>query len=281
MQKIRLDALLIERDLAESLADAQKWIMAGQVQVNGQMVWSPGQRVAADAAVTLEQGLRFVSRGGEKLEPALLAFGLGTLGGRVCADVGSSTGGFTDCLLQHGAGKVYAIDVGYGILHWKLRQDARVVMMERTNARHVSQLPEPVRLVTVDASFISLRVLLPVIRGWFAAEGDRVGDDPLGGNPSGGEVVALIKPQFEASRGEVSRGEGVIQDPAVHRQVLEDVLSFAHSQNYAIRGLVRSSLKGPKGNVEFLLHLAFPGGAEEESGQAMIDRALAIENLHG
>ncbi len=190
--------------------------------------------------VTVESGPRFVSRGGEKLEAALQAFGC-DVRGKACADVGASTGGFTDCLLQHGALRVYAIDVGYGILHWKLRSDDRVIVLERTNARYLESLPEPVSFITIDASFISLKLLLPVVRGWF--------------DPEGGQVIALIKPQFEAGREEVNRGEGVIQDPEVHRAVLADILAFASSAGFAVRGLIRSPLRGPKGNVEFLTWL--------------------------
>jgi 23S rRNA (cytidine1920-2'-O)/16S rRNA (cytidine1409-2'-O)-methyltransferase len=157
--------------------------------------------------------------------------------------VGASTGGFTDCLLQHGARRVYAIDVGKGILHWKLRSDPRVTVMEETNARHVVSLPEAVTLVTVDASFISLRILLPVIRGWFT---------PAALANEAGDVLALIKPQFEAGRRQVSRGDGVIRDPEIHRQVLLDVVSFAQNNGFGLRGLVRSPVLGPKGNTEFL-----------------------------
>jgi 23S rRNA (cytidine1920-2'-O)/16S rRNA (cytidine1409-2'-O)-methyltransferase len=264
MQKVRLDVLMTERGLSESRSLAQKLVMAGQVRVNGQLVTKPAVRFDADVAVVVDMGPRFVSRGGEKLEPALLAFGLDALGGRVCVDVGASTGGFTDCLLQHGAGRVYAVDVGYGILHWKLRNDPRVVIMERTNARFVESFPEPIELVTIDASFISLRILLPPVQKWFGEHA--------------GEVVALIKPQFEAGRQAVSRGDGVIQDPAVHRQVLEDVLSFTHNLGFGIRGLIRSPLKGPKGNIEFLMHLAFPFAAEqalpEETLLSLIASAL-------
>jgi 23S rRNA (cytidine1920-2'-O)/16S rRNA (cytidine1409-2'-O)-methyltransferase len=247
MQKIRLDVLMTERGLVESRSLAQKLVMAGQVRVNGQMVIKPADRFLPDVVIEIDHGPRYVSRGGEKLEAALHAFGLEELQGRICADVGASTGGFTDCLLQHGAGKVYAVDVGYGELHWKLRNDPRVVVMERTNARYVSGFPEPVSLVTVDASFISLRILLPVVRGWFTDES--------------GEVVALIKPQFEAGRAEVSRGDGVIQDPKIHRRVLSEILSYARAENYAVRGLIRSPLKGPKGNSEFLVHLGLENQA--------------------
>jgi 23S rRNA (cytidine1920-2'-O)/16S rRNA (cytidine1409-2'-O)-methyltransferase len=219
--------------------------MAGQVRVNGQVVLKPSAQIPTTDTIEVEHGPKFVSRGGDKLEPALLAFGLDDLQGWVCADVGASTGGFTDCLLQHGAQRVYAVDVGYGVLHWKLRSDPRVISQERTNARFVTGFPEPVQFVTVDASFISLRILLPVIRAWF---GDRVG-----------QVVALIKPQFEAGREDAARGDGVIRDPAVHRQVLLSVLEHAQTTGYGVKGLIRSPLLGPKGNVEFLAHLRLPG----------------------
>jgi 23S rRNA (cytidine1920-2'-O)/16S rRNA (cytidine1409-2'-O)-methyltransferase len=243
MRKIRLDVLLADRGLAESRSQAQKLVMAGQVRVNGQVVIKPAVTFTNDVEIAVDLGPRYVSRGGEKLEAALSAFELDQLNGQVCVDVGASTGGFTDCLLQHGAGKVYAVDVGYGVLHWKLRNDPRVVVMERTNARYIEGFPEPVSLVTIDASFISLKILLPPLKGWLAG---------------GGEAVALIKPQFEAGRSEVSRGDGVIQDPEVHRQVLAQILTFAQEQGFEIRGLIRSPLKGPKGNIEFLVHLAYP-----------------------
>ncbi len=249
MPKDRLDVLLTERGLAESRSQAQRLIMAGLVRVNGQVVFKPATKFTPEVEVTLDRGPRFVSRGGEKLEGALVAFRLENLQDKVCADIGASTGGFTDCLLQHGAAKVYAVDVGYGELHWKLRNDPRVVVMERTNARYLQSLPEPVDLVTIDASFISLKLLLPLAGGW------------LGGQE--GEVIALIKPQFEAGRVEVSRGDGVIQDPLIHRRVLEEILAFAAENGFGIRGLVRSPLKGPKGNTEFLVWLALPGETSE------------------
>ncbi|MEZ0395432.1 MAG: TlyA family RNA methyltransferase [Anaerolineales bacterium] len=235
MGKIRLDLLLVERGLAESRAKAQALILAGQVRVDGQVADRPASPVAGDAQIVVERGPRFVSRGGEKLEAALAAFAI-EVGGRVCADVGASTGGFTDCLLQRGAAKVYAIDVGKGLLHWKLRSDRRVVVMEETNARFVERLPEPVSLVTIDASFISLKILLPVVKGWGAEA----------------EVVALIKPQFEAGRRESARHKGVIRDPDIHRAVLSDVLTFSQEIGFGLRGLIRSPILGPKGNVEFL-----------------------------
>lgn len=241
MEKQRLDVLLVNRALVESRALAQRLVMAGQVRVDGVVVLKPSVQFSSSASIEIQETPRYVSRGGEKLQAALQAFELTDLKGRICADVGASTGGFTDCLLQHGAVKVYAIDVGHGILHWKLRNDPRVVVMERTNARFIPSLPEPVHLVSVDASFISLRNLLGGIAGWLAPKG---------------LVIALVKPQFEAGRRDAARGEGVIRDTAVHAAVLEQVLTFAVSEGFGIQGVIRSPLVGPKGNVEFLVKLA-------------------------
>ncbi|RPJ23844.1 MAG: TlyA family RNA methyltransferase, partial [Chloroflexi bacterium] len=228
--KVRLDILLVERGLAESRAKAQALIMAGQVRVAGQVALKPATAVPADSALTIDSGPRFVSRGGEKLDAVFAAFEI-EVAGWVCADVGASTGGFTDCLLQHGAAKVYAIDVGKGILHWKLRNDPRVVVMEETNARFVESLPEPVSLVTVDASFISLKILLPVIKKWIFSSPlylspTRAEPDGEAERGSEGGIIALIKPQFEAGRKDVSRGDGDIRDPEIHRPVLLDVLGL-------------------------------------------------------
>jgi 23S rRNA (cytidine1920-2'-O)/16S rRNA (cytidine1409-2'-O)-methyltransferase len=244
MKKIRLDLLLVERGLADSRNLAQRLVMEGLVRVNGQRVLRSSANISPDALVIVEQRPPFVSRGGEKLEAALQAFDV-SIPGRVCADVGASTGGFTDCLLQHAAARVYAIDVGRGILDWKLRQDLRVVVMEGTNARFVQRLPEPVQVITVDVSFISLKVILPVVKGWL------VSGDP----PPKGSVIALIKPQYEAGRKQVSRGKGVIRDPNIHCQVLSDLLADLQRMGYAVRGLIRSPLTGPKGNTEFLTWL--------------------------
>ena len=264
MAKVRLDVLLVERGLAESRAKAQALIMAGQVRVAGQVTLKPATAIPADSVLTVDSGPRFVSRGGEKLEAALEAFGL-DVSGWVCADVGASTGGFTDCLLQRGAAKIYAIDVGKGILHWKLRNDPRVVVMEETNARFVESLPEPVSLVTVDASFISLRILLPVIKKWDFAE--RKKKEERGG------IIALIKPQFEAGKKDVSRGDGVIRDPEIHKQVLLDILDFAQNEDFEIRGLLKSPLLGPKGNTEFL---AWLGEEKHDSDvNALITKVLS------
>ncbi|HLF02703.1 MAG TPA: TlyA family RNA methyltransferase [Anaerolineales bacterium] len=244
-KKERLDILIYTRGLAESREKARRLIMAGEVMVAGQLVDKPGTLVPVGAAIDLKVGPRFVSRGGEKLLAALAEFKLQPVGW-LCADVGASTGGFTDCLLQHGAAKVYAIDVGVGILDWKLRNDPRVVVMENTNARYVESLPEPVRLVTIDAAFISLKLLLPVVTKWLTPDG---------------EIVALIKPQFEAGKDRVGK-KGVVRDPEVHREVLMEVLRFAESIGLIARGLIRSPLLGPAGNVEFLAGLVGQGESQ-------------------
>ncbi|HUI87319.1 MAG TPA: TlyA family RNA methyltransferase [Anaerolineales bacterium] len=253
MTNVRLDVLLVERGLAESRAKAQALIMARHVRVNGQTALKAAAAIKPDATLTIDSAPRFVSRGGEKLDAALETFPI-QVTGRTCADVGASTGGFTDCLLQHGAAKVYALDVAKGILHWKLRNDRRVVLMEETNARFVEALPERISLATIDASFISLKVLLPVAKKWLAPS-------PRFPLPPG-EIVALIKPQFEAGKKEVARGDGVVRDRAIHRQVLVDVLTFAQEAGFSLRGLMRSPLTGPKGNIEFLLWLGFQDGRE-------------------
>jgi 23S rRNA (cytidine1920-2'-O)/16S rRNA (cytidine1409-2'-O)-methyltransferase len=264
MEKSRLDVLLVERGLAESRSLAQRLVMAGQVRVDGQVVLRAAASVQADAILEIDQGPRFASRGGEKLAAALQAFSI-QVKGKLCADVGASTGGFTDCLLQHGALRVYAIDVGHGILDWKLRQDPRVVVMEDTNARFVEILPEPVQLVTVDVSFISLKIILPVVMRWLAK------DRP------GGSVIALVKPQFEAGRHEVARGKGVIRDPLLHRQVILDVLGSTTALGYALHGLIRSPITGPKGNVEFLAWLEYPA-EQQVSIESLIDTLFEAQN---
>jgi len=268
MSKVRLDVLLVERGLAESRAKAQALIMAGQVRVADQVALKPATAVAADSVLTVDSGPRFVSRGGEKLDAVLEAFEIDVTG-LTCADVGASTGGFTDCLLQRGAAKVYAIDVGKGILHWKLRNDPRVVVMEETNARYIESLSEQVSLVTVDASFISLKILLPVVKKWLT---------PLQLPPFSakmGGIIALIKPQFEAGKKDVSRGDGVIRDPEIHKQVLLDVLGFAQKEGFQIQGLIKSPLLGPKGNAEFLAWLdPLPAELKHKDLLQMIERVL-------
>ena len=242
--KPRLDELLVQRGLAESRAQAQRLIGAGAVRVNGHPATKAGHPVPADAALAVDQPARFVSRGGEKLEEAFRRFGLDATG-RVCLDIGASTGGFTDCLLQHGAVRVYAVDVGHGQLHWKLRQDARVVVKEGVNARYLGagDLPEQPTLAVVDVSFISLTKILPAVKELLA---------------SGGSLITLIKPQFEAGREQVGRG-GVVREAGVRAQVIEAVRKFGTEQvGLEWLGVCESPLVGPAGNVEFLAHWKKP-----------------------
>jgi 23S rRNA (cytidine1920-2'-O)/16S rRNA (cytidine1409-2'-O)-methyltransferase len=277
MPKVRLDVLLVERGLADSRAKAQAMIMAGQVRVADQVALKPATAVDSDSTLTVDSGPRFVSRGGEKLDAAFEAFKIDVTG-LVCADVGASTGGFTDCLLQRGAAKVYAIDVGKGILHWKLRNDPRVVVMEETNARYIESLPEKINLVTIDASFISLKILLPVVKKWtplrLPPNSANLGGVPRPKGVGEGGMIALIKPQFEAGKKDVSRGDGVIRDPEIHKQVLLDVLTFAQNEGFGIRGLVKSPLLGPKGNVEFLAWMDQNASPEGSDFENMIQEAI-------
>ncbi|HVO71176.1 MAG TPA: TlyA family RNA methyltransferase [Aggregatilineaceae bacterium] len=257
-EKVRLDVLLAERGLAPSREAARRMIMAGEVRVEGEVRDKPGLRVARDAGVEVRQAPRFVSRGGEKLAAALATFPV-SVEDRVCADVGASTGGFTDCLLQSGAARVYAIDVGYGQLDYRLRSDPRVVVIERTNARYIPALDEPVSLIVVDVSFIPLRYLLPVFRGWLTEVAD---------------LIVLIKPQFEAGKGQVGKG-GVVRDPEIHRRVLREVLTAARDNGYAVGGVIPSPLQGPAGNVEFLSWLSIGRAAAEMTLDAVVDEAVA------
>ena len=238
--KERIDILVLTRGLAPSREKARAMIMAGEVLVDGTVVDKAGTRVSIEADVTVTSKPRFVSRGGDKLAAALEAFPV-DVHNRICADVGASSGGFTDALLQYGAARVYAIDVGYGQIDYGLRKDPRVVVIERTNARHVEQLAEPVSIVSIDASFISLRLLLPVVKGWLTPSAD---------------VIPLIKPQFEAGQRDISKG-GVVRDHDVHARVLRDVVGFAIGIGFTVRGLITSPLKGPAGNSEFLAWLAY------------------------
>lgn len=255
-RKERLDLLMVELGLAASRQQAQRLIMAGQVLVDGQAVDKPGSRVAVAARVQATAALPYVSRGGVKLAAALDAFDL-DVGSWVAADVGASTGGFTDCLLQRGAVRVYAIDVGYGQLAWKLQQDERVVVMDRTNARYLVRLPEEVDLATIDASFISLKLTLPAAGRWLRPEG---------------HIVSLVKPQFEAGREQVGRG-GVVRDPAVHRAVLLELLAWGEAQGLGPQGLIRSPITGPAGNVEFLAHWQ-PGFGVKIQVQRLVEACL-------
>ena len=241
-QKERLDVYLTEHAYAETRSKAQALIMAGLVYVDGQKVDKPGFSVTEEQSVELRgAACPYVSRGGLKLEKALRDFGVDPTG-FVCSDSGASTGGFTDCLLQQGARKVFAIDVGYGQLAWKIRSDPRVVCMERTNIRNVSpeDLGEPLDLSVIDVSFISLKLVLPVIWQLLKPEG---------------QVLCLIKPQFEAGKDKVGK-KGVVREPEVHREVLEHFLETAKEIGFAVRNLTFSPVKGPEGNIEFLGHLS-------------------------
>jgi 23S rRNA (cytidine1920-2'-O)/16S rRNA (cytidine1409-2'-O)-methyltransferase len=260
----RLDVLLVERGLAPSRERARALIMAGEVTVAGRVVDKAGTLVSVDATCALvgpAAELRFVSRGGLKLERALDAFALDP-SGLVALDVGASTGGFTDVLLRRDAARVYAVDVGHGQLAWTLRTDPRVVVMERTNIRHLASLPEPVGCAVADVSFISLRLVLPPIARLLAP---------------GAWVVALVKPQFEAGRAAANRGGGVISDPAVHRQVLGDLLDWlarwpdpASGAPLVPRGLVGSPIVGRDGNHEYLLWLSASAGNDETATASAI-----------
>ena len=256
--KERLDLLLVKLGLAETRSKAQRLIMAGEVSVGGRIYDKPGRQVPCDAEITVRRRPRYVSRGGEKLEKALEEFGI-DVSGLVAADIGASTGGFTDCLLRHGARRVYAIDVGYGQLDWKLRQDPRVVVMERTNIRYLEGLPEPVDIVTIDVSFIGLELVLPK-----AVE-------LLGGE---GEIIPLVKPQFQAGRGKVGKG-GVVRDPEIHREVLEAVIKLAGDLGLAPVDAVASPIKGPAGNIEFLLRLTLGKGCEPVQTESLVRKAIS------
>ena len=238
MTRQRLDQVLVERGLSESREKAQRLILAGQVTVNGAVADKPGRPCPADAAIAIAEPERYVSRGGLKLEHALDHFQL-DVRGRTCVDVGSSTGGFTDCLLQRGAARVYAVDVGKGQLHWRLRTDPRVVVMEEVNARHLSpdRFPEALHVATADVSFISLTLVLPAVITILQP---------------GALAVTLIKPQFEAGREQVGRG-GVVRDPAVHAAVIDRVRLFGTGTlGLTWRGVTESPIRGPAGNIEFL-----------------------------
>ena len=240
--KKRLDVLLTERLYAETRTKAQAIIMSGNVYVNGQKADKPGMSFEETVDIEVRGAVcPYVSRGGLKLEKALRDFGVDVTG-FVCSDSGASTGGFTDCLLQQGASKVFAIDVGYGQLDWKIRSDPRVVVMERTNVRYVTpeQLGEPLDLSVIDVSFISLNIVLPVIKTFL--------------KPQSGQVLCLIKPQFEAGKEKVGK-KGVIRDPETHKEVLDNFVALADRLGFTILGLTFSPVKGPEGNIEFLGHL--------------------------
>ena len=240
--KERLDVLLVKQGLAESREKAKAVIMSGDVFVDGQREDKAGSMFDPDKCKieVRVNTLRYVSRGGLKLEKAMKEFGL-SLQDTVCMDIGASTGGFTDCMLQNGAKKVYSIDVGYGQLAWKLRTDERVVNMERTNFRYVTheQIPEDIDFASVDVSFISLKIILPVLRELLKSDG---------------QAVCLIKPQFEAGREKIGK-KGVIRDPQVHIEVVENTVSFALENGFDVKNLDFSPIKGPEGNIEYLMHI--------------------------
>ena len=259
--KKRLDLLLVERGLEESRQRAQAVIMSGVVYVDGRKADKPGTAVSAAAAVEVRgDRLPYVSRGGLKLEKAMKTFPI-RLEGAVCADVGASTGGFTDCMLQNGAARVYAVDVGRGQLAWKLRNDPRVVCLERTNARYLSreQVPEELSFASVDVSFISLKLILPPLAALLG---------------EGGQAVSLVKPQFEAGREKVGK-KGVVRDPAVHLEVLERYLDHAKEAGLTVLGLTWSPIRGPEGNIEYLGFLQKGGGNVPE-----LDLKALVEESH-
>ena len=266
--KKRLDVLLAERGLQESRQKAQAVIMSGEVFVNGQRVDKPGTAVAEDARIEIRGGtLAYVSRGGLKLEKAMASFPI-DLNGAVCADIGASTGGFTDCMLQNGAARVYAVDVGYGQLAWKLRSDPRVVCLERTNARYLTreQVPDALDFASVDVSFISLKLILPPLNGLLK---------------EGGHAACLVKPQFEAGREKVGK-KGVVRDPAVHLEVLEHFLDHAREAGFAVLGLTYSPIRGPEGNIEYLGYLEKgPWQACTFDLRALVDESHQTLKEHG
>lgn len=265
----RLDALLVSRGLYPTRSRAAAAILAGEVSVGGAPAAKAGQQVAGDADIEVRAGPRYVSRGGLKLERAFQVFSLDAAG-RVALDAGASTGGFTDCLLQHGARRVIAVDVGYGQLDWRLRQDERVTVLERRNLRYLEprELPESPSLATLDLSFISLKKILAAVIKCLQP---------------GFEIVALVKPQFEAGRRQVGSG-GVVRDPAVHRRVLDDIWSFAGEQGCRVCGLTDSGTPGPNGNIEYLLWLrdaAGEGCRQPERGEAIEAALAALEGAEG
>jgi 23S rRNA (cytidine1920-2'-O)/16S rRNA (cytidine1409-2'-O)-methyltransferase len=248
--------------LIESRQKAQAVIMAGQVFVKGQRVDKSGTAIPEDAEIEIRgKKLPYVSRGGLKLEKAMNTFGL-SLEGKICMDTGASTGGFTDCMLQRGAQKVYAVDVGYGQLDYRLREDPRVVCMERTNARYLTheQIPEELDFSSVDVSFISLKLILPMLRSLLKESG---------------EVVCLVKPQFEAGKEKVGK-KGVVRDPKVHLEVLEQFLVHAEEADFSVRGLTFSPIKGPEGNIEYLGYLTVGRGQNQEW-----DLKTLVQQSHG
>lgn len=262
MSKQRLDVWLAEQQLVPSRSAAQAVIMAGEVYVNGQKASKAGDMVSGEEQIEVRtKSLRYVSRGGLKLEKAMQCFPV-NLDGKICMDIGASTGGFTDCMLQNGAQKVYSVDVGYGQLAWKLRQDKRVINLERTNIRYVTEkeVPEKIEFFSVDVSFISLKLVLPVAFTLLT---------------EGGCGVCLIKPQFEAGREKVGK-KGVVRDSAVHTEVIEQVLQFTKEIGFAVQGLDYSPVKGPEGNIEYLMYVCKDGESREFDIADLVARSHAL-----
>jgi len=265
--KERLDVLLVNKGLATSREKAKAMIMAGNVFVAGQREDKAGTMIQEDAAIEIKGStLAYVSRGGLKLEKAMKHFDL-TLEGKVCMDVGASTGGFTDCMLQNGAVKVFSVDVGYGQLAWSLRQDTRVVCMEKTNIRYVTpeQIGEPVDFVSIDVSFISLTKVLGPVKELMK---------------DGGQIVCLIKPQFEAGREKVGK-KGVVREPETHLEVIEKIIAFSRELGFSVLNLDYSPIKGPEGNIEYLLFLqkdGLAGCAEDICPEKIVDLSHSTLN---
>lgn len=257
-EKLRLDSELFNRGLVPSRERGRALIMAGVVYVGGQKALKAGQTVKPEDVIEVRENINpFVSRGGLKLQKAMANFPI-TLQDTVCIDVGASTGGFTDCMLMNGAKKVYAVDVGYGQLAWKLRTDERVVNLERTNFRHCTreQIPDEADFASVDVSFISLKIILPVLHTLLK---------------DSGEAVCLIKPQFEAGRENVGK-KGVVRDISVHESVVRDITTFASENGFLVLGLTFSPIKGPEGNIEYLMHIR-----KAETGELQIDQESITE----
>ena len=266
-EKLRLDAAVFDAGLAESREKAKALIMAGQIYVNNQKSDKPGTQVKADDIIEFRGEVpKYVSRGGLKLEKAMNSFSI-NLKNKICADIGASTGGFTDCMLQNGALKVYSVDVGYGQLAWKLRTDERVINLERTNFRYVTrnEIPDPLEFCSVDVSFISLSIIIPVMKSLMSENA---------------EAVCLIKPQFEAGREKVGK-KGVVRDPDVHTEVIEKIISVASKEGFSVLNIDFSPIKGPEGNIEYLIHIKNDGVGEvnrQISTQKLVE--LSHQNLN-
>jgi len=244
MKKQRIDILIANSGLADSRNKAQRLVMAGEVRVEGQLVHKSSELFDPSCHIVIKNKPKYVSRGGLKLEKAITEFKIYDIGGKICADIGASTGGFTDCLLQNGAEKVYAVDVGFGQLHYSLRKNPKVIVMERVNVKDVKDFPEPVDLVTIDVSFISLKRIFPIVKYWCKPEKTM-------------QVIALIKPQFEVGRKIAAKGKGVIRSDKDRQKVVKEIITSVQDEGFKVLGVTESPIKGPKGNVEFLIYFIF------------------------